>query len=101
MSELPQFDGSYMGNSWGRSEIDSRSDFPDSPAGREAAMTYLHSPLSHPSDLEIASTVIPPSPMGSVKEIMPAFRTRQEDKSLASIKKMTPMIKVSPHEDER
>lgn len=78
----------------------SSTDFPDSPAGRDAAMSYLHSPLSRASDLEMVSTIIPPSPMGSVKE-MPAFRNHQEDKSLASMKKMTPMIKVSPQEDER
>ncbi len=99
MSQLPRFDGSYMGQSWSRSEIQSSSSgFPEHEAstGRDAAaVSDLHSPLSQHSDIEMASTVIPPSPMSPEKEL-PAFRTRMEDKSLASMKLLSPVIKATP-----
>jgi hypothetical protein len=97
MSELPPFDGSYMG-SWSRSEFQSsRSELPRHASVDEgdAAVSPMHSPLSEHSGLEIESSVIPPSPMGSVKEL-PAFRTQPEDKSLPGMKLLSPVIKVSP-----
>ncbi|KUJ13897.1 uncharacterized protein LY89DRAFT_149451 [Mollisia scopiformis] len=102
MSELPQFDGSYIGQSstqWSRTELHSIQS--EVPAGyrsiieRDAAISEMHTPVSRGSDLEHPSPVIPPSPMGSEKEL-PAFRTRMEDKSLPSMKLLSPMIKVSP-----
>lgn len=102
MSELPPFDGSYMGQSstqWSRTELHSATS--EIPAGygsvseRDAAISEMHSPVSRHSDLEHPSPIAPPSPMGSDKEL-PAFRTRMEDKSLPSMKLLSPMIKVSP-----
>jgi hypothetical protein len=96
MSDLPPFDGSYMG-SWSRSEFqNSSSEIPrhESVDERDTAVSPMHSPVSQHSDLEIVE-VIPPSPMDSVKEL-PAFRTHPEDKSLPSMKLLSPVIKVSP-----
>lgn len=96
MSDLPPFDGSYMG-SWSRSEFqNSSSHIPrhESVDERDTAVSPMHSPVSQNSDLDIVE-VIPPSPMSSVKEL-PALRTQPEDKSLPSMKFLSPVIKVSP-----
>jgi hypothetical protein len=102
MSELPPFDGSYMqlpSTQWSRTELNSSTS--EIPAGygsvseRDAAISDMHSPVSRNLDLGTPSPISPPSPMGSDKEL-PAFRTRMEDKSLPSMKLLSPMIKVSP-----
>jgi hypothetical protein len=95
MLEPPPFNWSKAG-SWSRSDFQSsRSDIPGhgSVSERGAATSQVPSPQH--SFTEIASSVIPPSPMSSVKEL-PAFRTQPEDKSLASMKLLSPVVQVTP-----
>jgi hypothetical protein len=56
-----------------------------------------HSSASQHSGPELVSPIFPPSPMSSVKEL-PAFKPHDqpEDKSLGSMKFLSPVVKVSP-----
>jgi 1,3-beta-glucanosyltransferase GAS1 len=98
--ELQPWDGSFTA-AGSHSEVQSsRSEIPPYGSVSEGSTAQFyhrhHSLASSGPEIEIVNSMYPPSPMESTKEL-PAFRSQDqpEDKSLGSMKFLSPVVKVS------
>lgn len=103
MVELQPWDERYLpARNHGEFASAGRTEIPGQGSVGEGSTAYVShqrqkSSTSQQSGPELVSPMFPPSPMGSTKEL-PAFRTpdQPEDKSLGSMKFLSPVVKVSP-----
>jgi 1,3-beta-glucanosyltransferase GAS1 len=101
MVELRPWDERYLGSRSNTEVQSSRFEGAGHGSVSEGSAYATHqrhySSTSQHSGPELVSPIFPPSPMSSVKEL-PAFKAHDqpEDKSLGSMKFLSPAVKVSP-----